>query len=113
MASFSSFDDATQAVVREVQRQRKQEKLRAKKQKQQQKPPPPPPPGAAEDYPTLITQDAYFDACPGGRFRDPTLPPCDESLALLLRALDAGDDQARSLSACHYFQVLPCTPHCL
>lgn len=105
MDSFGSLDDATQAAIREAQRQRKQARLQAKKQKQQQKPT-----AAAaeasnvEDYPTLITQEAYFDACSGGRFRDPKLPPCDEALALLLRALDAGDEQAKSLSSCHYFQ---------
>ena len=93
MDSFGSLDDATQAAIREAQRQRKQARLQAKKQKQQQKPT-----AAAaeasnvEDYPTLITQEAYFDACSGGRFRDPKLPPCDEALALLRDTRERVDD---------------------
>ena len=105
MDSFTSLDDATQAAIRETQRQRKQEKLQAKKQKQQKQPPVAAAAASDEkDYPTLITEEAYFGACSGGRFRDPKLPPCDEALALLLRVLDAGDEQAKSLSSCHYFQ---------
>ena len=47
---------------------------------------------AGPTYPTRISMDSYFGACPGGRFRDPSLPPTEESLALLMRVLQAEDE---------------------
>jgi hypothetical protein len=40
--------------------------------------------GGVRDYPTRISLESYFAACPGGRFRDPRLPPTGRSLALLM-----------------------------
>lgn len=51
-----------------------------------------------------ITLHAYFGACRGGLFRDPNLKPTEKNLELLLRVLRAGDEQARRLNTCHYFQ---------
>ena len=59
---------------------------------------------AGPTYPTRISMDSYFGACPGGRFRDPSLPPTEESLALLMRVLQAEDEQAKHLNTCCYFQ---------
>jgi hypothetical protein len=59
---------------------------------------------AAAEYPTRISLDSYFGACPGGGFRDPSLPPTEESLTLLMTVLQAGDTQAASLNTCNYFQ---------
>ena len=40
---------------------------------------------ASTGYPTRISLDDYFGACPGGGFRDPNLPPTEESLFLLMQ----------------------------
>jgi len=55
-------------------------------------------------HPASITRDEYFAACRGGLFRDPHLPPTEQSLELLLSVLTAGDEQARRLNTCNYFQ---------
>ena len=49
-----------------------------------------------------VSQNEYFDACPHGMFRDPSLPPT-ALLDLLLRALEADDEQAADLNQCNYF----------
>lgn len=59
---------------------------------------------AVATYPSRISLESYFGACPGGGFRDPSLPPTEKSLALLMRVLQAGDEQAQSLNTCNYFQ---------
>ena len=51
-----------------------------------------------------VTQAEYFDAVPGGRFKDPNLPATAESLDLLLHVLERGDEQAKALNQCSYFQ---------
>lgn len=57
---------------------------------------------AAADYPSRITSAEYFAS--SGLFRDPNLPATEGSLELLLAALGAGDQQARRLGRCNYFQ---------
>jgi hypothetical protein len=103
--SFAALDPAAQAAVRSAQlarkqarQQQKQARLQAKLQAKQQEAP------AASEYRSCISKDEYFEAGRGGLFRDPSLPPTAESLALLLRALEAGDEQARRLGLCAYFQ---------
>ena len=59
---------------------------------------------AVSSFPDEISLETYFGACPGGLFRDPSLPPTRDSLALLMAALQAGDEQAQSLNTCNYFQ---------
>jgi len=56
------------------------------------------------EFPSSITIEEYFGAARGGRFRDPNLPPTEESLRKLLNALSANDEQARRLGTCNYFQ---------
>lgn len=51
-----------------------------------------------------IKREDYFRACRGGRFRDPNLKATEKNLELLFRVLSAGDEQARRLNTCHYFQ---------
>jgi len=58
----------------------------------------------ASKHPSSITSAEYFGACRGGLFRDPHLPPTEQSLELLLSVLNAGDEQARRLNTCNYFQ---------
>jgi len=59
---------------------------------------------AVSGFPDEISMHSYFAACPGGLFRDPSLPPTADSLALLLSVLQADDDQAATLNTCNYFQ---------
>lgn len=59
---------------------------------------------ASTTYPTRISMDEYFGACPGGGFRDPNLPPTEESLSLLMQVLQADGSQAASLNSCSHFQ---------
>ena len=64
---------------------------------------------AVASYPDRITSHDYFEACPGGRFRDPSLPPTQEALALLMSILEAEDRQGPAelpteLNTCCYFQ---------
>ena len=113
-SSFRDLSPEEQEAVREAQRKKKLAKLQAKKQTEQKheedKAEVPPPRDAAlgADLPVVsrctVTSQEYFAACPGGLFRDPNLPPTAEALALLLRVLNAGDEQARELSSCSYFQ---------
>lgn len=124
-ASFSELSAAEQVAVREAQKRKKLAKAQAKQAKQraradatEQQPAAGPGSSAAAttagpagdllaavaSYPTRISLDSYFGACPGGGFRDPGLPPTEQSLALLMRVLQAGDEQARSLNTCNYFQ---------
>ena len=97
---FGALSAEEQAVVRDKQRAKKEQKLRRKEAA-----------GAAledagaaslpgEITRTHITEDEYFAACGGARFRDPRVPPTEAGLALVLSAL--GPDGA--LSACQYFQ---------
>lgn len=128
---FSELSEAEQAAVRDAQKRRKLAKAKAKEAKQlgraeanMEQPQQQSPPleiatkhgtaatlGQAGDllaavaaYPTRISLENYFGACPGGRFRDPNLPPTDKSLALLMTVLQARDEQAQSLNTCNYFQ---------
>ena len=130
---FSELSTAEQTAVREAQKRKKLAKALAKKTKQRAKRAQLDPAaehhqsalqekatdsdgsgsvsGPARDllaavasYPTRISLESYFGACPGGGFRDPSLPPTEKSLALVMRALQAGDEQALSLNTCNYFQ---------
>lgn len=109
--SFAQLSPAEQQAVREAQKKAKLAKAQAKDSRrraadadtgQQQKVPPKPDTcrkGAAcdaiagedlllgvasGDYPTRISLETYIAACPGGCFRDPSLPPTERSLALLM-----------------------------
>jgi hypothetical protein len=101
-AAFASLSEEEKAAIRAAQKSKKENK--AKRQK--------PAPSVATTEPSalptvdrcVVTSSEYFDACPGGLFRDPNLPPTEEALELLLSALDAGDEQAESLNTCNYFQ---------
>lgn len=86
--------------MRQAQLLRKQAKQEAKQKKEK---PTQDEPGKCA-YPSMITKQEYFAACPGGRFRDKKFPPTKESLDRLLWMLSAGDRQGRILSSCNYFQ---------
>jgi hypothetical protein len=111
--AFSALSPEEKERVRETQRKRKLAKLGAKQSQQQraeQKPPEPEEAGLPGlPTRTTVTASEYFEACPGGRFRDPNFPPTPESVELLLRILDAGDEVdegLRVLSTCSYFQFV-------
>lgn len=116
---FESLPPDEQEAVRQAQRRRKMEKKQARQAKQ----------GACVEtaalemavepsssseskdllaavssFPDEISMATYFSACPGSLFRDPSLPPTQDSLALLMAALQADDEQAKSLNTCNYFQ---------
>ena len=101
---FATLSVEEQLAVREAQKRSKQLKKTKKQQAKQEK--------GTGDQPLehdgpqrcVVTQDEYFSACPHGCFRDPSLPPRAASLDLLLRALEAGDEQAADLNKCCYFQ---------
>jgi hypothetical protein len=99
--AFDALDATAQGAVREAQRLRKEARRAAKEAKKRNAAAAP---EGEPDYPTTISLDDYHDACPNGLFRDPNLPPTEAALALLLRALDAGDEQAAGLQRCQYFQ---------
>jgi hypothetical protein len=127
-ALFESLPPEEQEAVRQAQRRRKMQKKLAKQGARKcdgeaandthdtvMKPGEPPGSSSApqeqEDllatvssFPDEISLETYFGACPGGLFRDPSLPPTRDSLALLMAALQAGDEQAQSLNTCNYFQ---------
>lgn len=109
MADFSSLSEDERALVREAQRRKKEARKLAKavaKQCQQPQgaPQAPEQPRALPPARTVVSRDEYFDACPSGLFRDPNLPATADGLALLLRVLDAGDENASRLQRCNYFQ---------
>ena len=129
MPPWSSLSEADREAVRAAQAARKAQRVEKKRSATRADdeetsassaaaPPPPIQPGAAatrrdddkydEDDGLHVTrcevsQDEYFDACPHGMFRDPSLPPTAASLDLLLRALEADDEQAADLNQCNYF----------
>ena len=115
MVSFNELSSEEQAAVREAQRERKQRKAQARekwaagKETEREVSRNAPSPGcellaAAADYPDRISSDSYFGACPGGRFRDPSLPPTAQSLALLLQLLEVEGREEQELNTCCYFQ---------
>ena len=99
MSSFDTLSAEEKEAIREAQRARKLAKKQAKSGSMQTQ-------GNAEgsEHPTTISQDEYFDACPGGLFRDKNLPPTEHSLRLLMEVLARDDEQAKLLNQCNYFQ---------
>jgi len=105
MSAFSDLSAAEQTLVREAQHRRKDAKQLKKLQKQVAQ-------TAVDDGCSsgngparcTVSRDEYFDACPLGLFRDPSLPPTARSVELLLRVLEADNEKARWLNKFNYFQ---------
>ncbi len=106
MASFASLPAATQAAIRDKQRQRKlakrQEKARRRAQSLTAAATVATAAAAAGGFPTTITQDAYFGAAPGGLFRHPNVRANLRGIDTLLRAL-AQEAPGQGLASCNYF----------
>ena len=90
---FAALSPEAQAAIREKQRKRKMQKQASKTSKQAA-----PTTAAAAPcsvvYSDRITSEAYFDACPGGRFRDPRLPPI-EVRTIIARPLGSSQDAVK------------------
>ena len=111
MSSFASLPLATQAAIREKQRQRKHAKQQEKARRRAQSSTAAaaavaattaPLAAAAAGFPTSITQDAYFGASPGGLFRHPSIRANLRGVDALLRALGQ-EPPGQGLASCNYF----------
>ena len=108
---FASLSEEEQAAIRSAQALRKQRRQQEKRRKAEERKGEPNQALAKQqvhDDPaqqvTSVSEETYFAACSGGRFRD--LPPAEASVDLLLGALEAGDQQAAALGECNYFQFV-------
>jgi len=120
--AFATLSSDTQEEVRRKQREKKLTKLALRQAAKAAAAPAAPPLSASasasvgagaegigagslqKEFPDIITLEAYFGACPYGRFRDPNLAPTEANLELLLSILKGKDKQALQLNQCNYFQ---------
>ena len=89
---FASLPPEEQEAVRAAQRRRKEAKLQARKTHEA----PAAEPCEGDAFPCSITRETYFAACEGGLFRDPSLPPTQQGLKLLMSVLEGEGDHVRS-----------------
>lgn len=96
MASFRALDAAAQVAIREKQRDRAARKQTAKEKTKKAAAATAMTAGSDDDglgldrFPTLISQDEYFDACPGGRFTHPTLVASEASVDIIFDLMAQG-----------------------
>eukprot|EP00937_MAST-01D_sp_MAST-1D-sp2_P002541 g2541.t1 len=93
MPDFEDLPPAAQQLVREKQKQKQARKAAARKTRKKGgvvK-------GAAGElrdlaelrsFPTRMSMDAYFDSCPFGSFRDPSIEATEEHVALVMKLVD-------------------------
>jgi len=95
MATFESLDDSIQASIREKQRSNAARKLKLKEQAKGVGAPasvghPPRDDLGLDQFPTSISQDDYFDACPAGLFSDPSLIASEVSVDTIFDLMAQG-----------------------
>lgn len=97
MASFSALDAAAQAAIQEKQRDKAARKQTAKEQAKKAAAASTATTAGSDDdglgldrFPTRISQDEYFDACPGGLFADPSLVASEASVDIIFDLMAQG-----------------------